>query len=99
MNKYQNKEIRGKILQILKVNYPDPAGDQLISDMLTDTMYDVTTDDVKVHLSYLEGKGYIKTEKVENKILKMSRTIAILTPEGIDLLEGNIAADAGVEVD
>lgn len=98
MDKYQNKEIRGRILKILQVNYPDPAGDHLISELLTDAQYNVTPEDVKKHLDYLEGKEYIKTERVNMKGLGIARILSKLTPKGIDLLEGNIDEDAGVEV-
>lgn len=98
MNKYQNKEIRGRILKILQTNYPDPAGDFLISEMLTDALYNISPADVKQHLDYLEGKGYIKTDKVNVKGAGIERTLCKLTPNGIDLLEGNIGPDAGVEV-
>lgn len=98
MNKYQSKEIRGRILKILQVSYPDPAGDHLISDMLSEAQYRITPEEVKFHMDYLEGKEYIKTEQICLKGIGLTRIMAKLTPKGIDLMEGNIDPDAGIEV-
>lgn len=90
------KEVRGEILKILKRNYPYQTGDKLIADILMDIQYSVSPATISGHLTYMEEKGYVKTEKV--KAYGVERVLAKLTPKGIDLTEGNIPADPGVKI-
>ena len=46
---------------------------------------------------YLREKGYIAIEEAE--CLGVSRKLAKLLPKGIDLIEGNIPPDVGVDLD
>ena len=45
--------------------------------------------ELMLQISYLEGKGLVKKETVENQRLWIKRHIVFLTPEGMDYLEGN----------
>ncbi|KEQ23419.1 hypothetical protein [Paenibacillus tyrfis] len=96
MNTNEAKEIRGFILTILKVQYPSPASDRLISLTLNDSRLDSSIPKIRIHLRYLEEKGYVRTE--EGNELGIQRTMATLTAKGIDLLDGSIADDPGVMV-
>src|SRR6218665_526302 len=90
------KETRGFILNILKVQYPSPASDRLISLTLNDSRLDGSLPQINRHLHYLEEKGYVRTE--EGNELGIQRTMATLTAKGIDLLDGSIADDPGILV-
>ena len=48
-------------------------------------------------VDYLEGKGLVHKEMVENRRLGISRCIVRLSPEGTDYLEGNGPDVAGVD--
>lgn len=97
MEGHTSREIRGRIMKILKLNYPHQTGDRLISDILTDGQYQCSPSEVEAHLVYLKEKGYIELEKME--CLGVARTLAKLVPKGIDLIERNIPLDAGVDLD
>ncbi|SEO98130.1 hypothetical protein [Propionispora vibrioides] len=96
MRPRESREIRGRILKILDANYPFPAGDHLISQILTDARYCCSPAEVETHLTYLSEKGYLETEKVKSEELGITRILARLTAAGKDLLEGSIPADPGV---
>ena len=98
MERVLSRDVRGRILRILEINYPFKAGDHLIADILQDAQYSIAPQLVAGHLTYLEEKGYIETETVEAKELGMTRVLAKLTPKGVDLLDGNIPADPGVRL-
>ena len=98
INKIEGREIRGRILKVLDATYPHPASTQLLSDTLTDAQYCCSPSQVKVHLAYLEEKGYVSNQTVEVEELDMRRDIARLTAKGKDLLEGNIPEDVGVKL-
>lgn len=49
-------------------------------------------------VDYLQAKGMISVEKVENKILKLSKTVVKITAAGIDFLEGNAEQVKGIGV-
>ncbi|MBB6673004.1 hypothetical protein [Cohnella nanjingensis] len=91
-----NKEVRGFILSILKLQYPGTASDRLISLTLNDSHLESALPQIRGHLHYLEEKGYVKTE--EGNELGMQRTMATLTAKGIDLLDGNIPDEPGIMV-
>lgn len=94
--RHEAREIRGRILKVLHTNYPLPAGDHLLSEILTDAQYNVSPAQVEVHLTYLSEKGYIELSAVSSQELSLTRNLAKLTATGVDLLEGNIESDPGV---
>ena len=94
---HNSRHVRGRIMKILKLNYPQQTGDRLISDILIDAQYTITPAEVETHLIYLREKGYIAIEEAE--CLGVSRKLAKLLPKGIDLIEGNIPPDVGVDLD
>lgn len=99
MNRYVNREIRGRIMKILNLNYPTPANEHLIGEILTDLAYTCSPPQVMTHLNYLEEKGYVKMQDVEVKEFDIHRCLVRLTAKGKDLLEGSIDADPGVDLD
>ena len=94
---HTSREIRGRIMKILRLNYPQQTGDKLIAEILLDAQYSTTPAAVETHLVYLREKGYIALEEAE--CFGVSRKLAKLLPKGIDLIEGNIPPDVGVDLD
>ncbi len=98
MANHKNREIRGMVLKIIYSNYPEQIGDTLIKEILEDSGYVVSEQDIKANIDYLQGGGYIESNNITNKGLGISRTVCKLTPKGINLIEGNIEEDPGIEV-
>ncbi len=91
------REIRGRILKILHINYPNTTSTKLIEITLQDLDYDTSPGILGAHYSYLEEKGYIEKSEIESH--HVSRTMLKLTAKGIDLIEGSIKIDPGVMLD
>jgi hypothetical protein len=88
--------LRGKILDLLKKVYPDGVEYQTLITILF--QYHKTSD-ITASLEYLADKGYVLKKEhphpfMEQELVQWYK----LTPHGVDLLEGNIAADPGVLV-
>lgn len=96
MMQNEAKEVRGFVLSILKLQYPNPASDRLISLTLNDSHLDGSLPQIRQHIRYLEEKGYVRSE--EGNELGIQRTMATLTAKGIDLLDGSIPDDPGILV-
>lgn len=92
------KEIRGRILKILEIDYPNAVSDRVISLTLNDINYNISPAVLEGYLSYLEEKGYVEVATVESKELGISMKVAKLTAKGKDLLEGSMGADVGVSL-
>lgn len=92
------REIRGRILKIVEIDYPNEVSDRVISLTLNDINYSVSPAVLAGYLEYLEEKGYVDTRVIESKDLDLTRRVAKLTARGKDLLEGNIPADPGVSI-
>ncbi len=93
------REIRGRIMKILDINYPNLTGDHLISEILTDVQYCCSPPQVKTYLAYLAEKGYVEMKDVNSVEVGITRCLVKLTAKGKDLLEGSIDADPGVDLD
>lgn len=65
------------------------AGIPVMKAALRKFKHDITEQELIMHIGYLEGKGLVRRETVENHRLGIKRCIVFLTPEGIDYLEGN----------
>jgi hypothetical protein len=88
--------LRGKILGLLKEVYPEGVEHQTLVTILFQYH---KTDAIATSLEYLTDKGYIlKKEHAhpfkEQELVQWYK----LTPEGVDLVEGNISADPGILV-
>ncbi|MBU1067676.1 hypothetical protein KKE60_07795 [Patescibacteria group bacterium] len=93
----ENREIRGWILKICQRAQPYGASFQIIETTLLEADFHVSLTEIKAHLKYLNDKDYIHME--EHKKSGVTRRINFITPQGIDLIEGNIALDPGVLLD
>lgn len=99
MKAYEARAIRGRIMKILDINYPQLTGDHLISEILTDVQYCCSPPQVKAYLVYLQEKGYVELRDVDAPDIGIKRCLVKLTARGKDLLEGSIDADPGVDLD
>lgn len=98
MQRNEAREIRGRILKILEINYPEPVSEQVISLTLNDINYAVSPGVLAGYVEYLKEKGYVENSELESKDLGMIMRLSKLTAKGKDLLEGNIDQDVGVSI-
>lgn len=98
MQRSEAREIRGRILKILEINYPEGVSDRIISLTLNDINYAVNPGVLAGYLEYLAEKGYVENNEIDNHELNMQMRISKLTAKGKDLLEGNIDQDVGVSL-
>lgn len=96
MSNVDNKDIRGRILKTLNNQYPSAMSVKMLSYGLRAASYKCSGPELKAHLAYLEGKGYIEIKKVGVQELELERKMIELTVTGKDLVEGNIEPDPGV---
>ena len=90
------EEIRKEILELCRQAAPCGAGIPVLKAALRKCGYDLTERELAVQAGYLEGKGLVRQDIVENRSLAIKRCIVSLTPEGMDYLEGNGPEIAGV---
>ena len=89
-----NKQIiRGLVLMIAEAAGINGASLELIKTALKPHGYNIEKDEVMMVCQYLEGKGLIRIETFKNEVLKISRDIAYIMPDGIDVLEGTMKVD------
>ncbi len=98
-NVEQNKAIRGFILRALVRGQNYTLLCRQISNLLLQRNL-IISPDIGEHLQYLEKKQYVEfTNKKINSINAYKTDAAVqLTPKGVDLVEGNIDEDPGVDV-
>ncbi len=87
---------RGWILRILNRVYPDPLDIDTVKKQLIDLRFLSGDSDIRGNIAYLKEKGLIKIEDVGNGIIK--RTVASLTANGKDLIDGAVPAVVGVSL-
>jgi DNA-binding PadR family transcriptional regulator len=97
-NRAEAREIRGRILKILDLDYPHEVSDRVIALTLNDISYNVNPAILQGYLDYLKDKGYVECRQLESDDLGLTMRVAKLTAKGKDLLEGNIPDDPGVNV-
>lgn len=92
----ENRQTRGEILNVLRMNYPGMLSEKQVISWLEQLGY-VTYENIKEYLEYLQDKGYISIEVRRIKSFRQENTTIKLTPKGVDLMEGNIEEDPGIE--
>ena len=85
--------LRGNILQICEIARPLGATEEVILCALRTEGYSCETEDVRRECAYLQGKGLLTLEEIGNDALRVQRTLASITPKGMDLLDGLIHED------
>lgn len=93
----EKQVLRGLVLGISNQAEPLGAGVDIIQSTLKQHGYNLIKDEILTACNYLQGKGLVRMEHVENEVLKLSRDIAHITPKGVDVLEGTEKID-GIEL-
>lgn len=89
--------LRGNILRICEAAAPLGAGLEVILGALKREGWQASPEETRKACAYLQGKGLLELEEIRNDVLNIHRTLARFTPLGIDVLDGNAAAD-GVQL-
>lgn len=89
MDTAANEITRKEILELCRQTGTYGAGIPVLKAALRKCDHIMTDQDLMMQISYLEGKGLVRNEVVENQRLGIKRCIVFLTPEGMDYLEGN----------
>lgn len=92
------KELRGFILCMCKVAFPEGCSDRLIEMKIKELQFESSPAMLKYHLEYLEEKGYVRLEERHVKDMGIGRLMVYATAKGIDLVEGNIPLDPGITI-
>ncbi len=87
--------VREEILEICRQSIPLGADEKVLLAALRRCGHRLTVQQVTEQLYYLQGKRLVELQEVNNRALGISRVIARVTPEGIDMLEGNPGASGG----
>ena len=82
----ENQVVRNQLLELLQEAGPNGANEKVIA--MAKAGYAVQTEQLKKELYYLQKKGLIDSVKCENKALKINMDVYMITPDGIDALEG-----------
>lgn len=90
--------IRTEVLEICQQSVPMGADEKVIKAALRKCGHDVTEQEVQSTLYYLQSKGLLELQPVENRAMGIKRTIARITGKGIDCLEGNTEV-SGIDVE
>lgn len=90
-----NKQIRGYILKVCKIDYPRPVGSNIIDVCLLDAGMHTSPSQLEGHLKYLQERGYVTLNRVGISGMGAPIILVTLTAQGIDLLEETIS-DQGV---
>lgn len=85
--------LRGDILKICEIAQPLGATEEVLHGALRREGYACAITDVRDACSYLQGKGLVMVEQLQNDVLQISRAVVKITPQGIDLLEGTAAVE------
>lgn len=85
--------LRGNILKICEIAQPFGATQEVLMGALRREGYACDAAEIRNACDYLQQKGLLMQERLQNDILQISRSVAKITPQGIDLLEGTAAAE------
>lgn len=88
--------IRAEILEICQQSIPVGADERVIRSILRKNGHELTEGEVLAEIYYLESKGMLLVNRVENKTLNIQRSIALITGKGIDFLDGTYQ-ESGIE--
>ena len=84
----EKEMVRREMLEICRQSIPLGADGKVLQAVLRKSGYDLTE-----QLYYLQGKKLVELQDASNRTLGIQRTIARITPEGMDVLEGNGTAE------
>lgn len=89
MDTAEREELRMEILQLCMEAQPYGTNPNVLRAALRKGGYDLPERELLTQIDYLEGKGLVETQEVQNRRLDIHRLIVRLTPTGTDFLEGN----------
>ena len=81
----ENQVMRNQLLELFQEAGPN---EKVIAMAMKKAGYPVQPEQLKKDLYYLQKKGLIECVKCENKALKINMDVYMITPDGIDALEG-----------
>lgn len=88
---------RGRILQILCVRFPDAMPfNSLFAEVVAQGEI-VSERSMRVHVGYLQGKGYVALEKLRAGRSEIEMQTVRLTARGLDLVDRRLDPDPGVK--
>lgn len=94
----KRRSARGAVLGLLEEGYPEGVAYQVMERILH-TGAKCQPHELPGILRYLEDKRYIKIIVPEEPSIKpLEKSIVELSAHGIDLLEGSIPDDPGIEI-
>ena len=96
-NQVQTEAQRGLVLKVLVSWRMErlPFSEMRVQ-ILRRLGYEVSDDQLRFHLRYLEGAGYAKVERLRAGRADYELTTVCATPKGVDLVEGRLPPDEGV---
>ena len=93
----ENQVLRNQLLELLQEAGPDGANEKVIGFAMNKAGYKVAPEQIRNNLYYLKQKGLIWVAECNNKALGIHMEVYIITPDGIDVLEGSKEVP-GIEV-
>ena len=82
--------LRGQLLELLQEAGTDGANLKVIGMAMQKAGYKANAETLKESLYYLEKKGCVWIAKCQNRALGIDMDVFIITPDGIDVLEGTM---------
>jgi hypothetical protein len=95
--KERYRRIRGAILKILAGEHPGSIDILLLHFSLDNLGYTITKEEFLSHISYLENKKPALLKLNKRKVGNVEIEMAMITPEGLDVLDG-FEPNSGIDV-
>ena len=95
VKKERYKRIRGAILKLLAYQHPGSIDFKVLHFLLDDLGYTIAEDECKSHIHYLCEKTLVTREIRRSSGVEIE--MIVITPKGLDLLDGFIQ-EPGVDV-
>ncbi len=90
----RRNRIRGLVLKFLAPEYPGTVDSVVLRRLLDDMGYTVDERSLTSYLAYLKERNYIRVEEKEKYGLVFVR----ISANGLNLVDGTIDPDPGIEV-
>lgn len=88
MKTVENQVIRSQLLELLRQAGPNGASEKVIRMAMKKAGSRAEPEQIREQMTYLEGKGLVWKAECRNQALGIDMNVYILTPDGIDVLEG-----------
>jgi len=93
----QNVKARGEILRLARRFGGNGVSIAGVDRIFQQAGMFAALSSLEENIEYLQGKGYLAAELATDPLSDVERWIIRITPAGIDLLDGVIPADPGVD--